>query len=220
MFAEGAISAMLPVLAVVCAALSLILLAWYWIRRPPLHGAVKVVLFAAIGVFPIGAAGSVNVATLEYSKKRSFCGSCHVMLPYTNDSADPLSTTLASTHARNELFGSENCYTCHADYGMFGTVMTKAGGLRHVWEYYTKFKDFSIEEALPQIHLYKPLTNATCTHCHSMTAPYWVQVAEHRSLGDTLASGQVACASAGCHGPSHPFSKNLSDNHEPTGERP
>ena len=39
------------------------------------------------------------------------------------------------------MFGSENCYVCHANYGMFGTIVTKAGGMRHVWLYLTEYRN-------------------------------------------------------------------------------
>ena len=58
------------------------------------------------------------------------------MEPWVQDASDPASTSLAARHGRNALFGDPNCYTCHADYGMYGTVHTKIGGLRHVAAYY------------------------------------------------------------------------------------
>ena len=69
------------------------------------------------------------------------------MALHAADSDDPASQSLASRHARNAMFGSENCYVCHADYGMFGTVVTKAGGMRHVWLYLTEYRDMPLEEA-------------------------------------------------------------------------
>ena len=67
---------------------------------------------------------SGNIAGYEATKTRRFCGSCHVMTPYAKDSEDVASTSLAARHSRNDAFGAENCYACHADYGMFGTVTT------------------------------------------------------------------------------------------------
>jgi cytochrome c-type protein NapC len=129
------------------------------------------------------------------------------MTPYRDDSDDPHSTTLASRHARNQLFGDDNCYGCHANYGMYGTVLTKLGGLRHVYLYVLEYRSMSLADARAAIHIRTPFENATCMHCHSTEAPLWNAVKEHASLLDRLRDGSVSCASAGCHGPAHPFSK-------------
>ena len=186
---------------------SAVLVLWFLVRRPALTHATKLVLLAGIGLLPIATATTGNVAGFEATKSRRFCGSCHVMTPYANDSADPNSVTLAARHARNELFGDENCYACHADYGMYGTVVTKLGGLRHVYEYTLHYRNMPLEEAREKIHIRKPYPNATCMHCHSTALPVWNAVPEHASLLEPLRSDAVSCASAGCHGPAHPFSK-------------
>ena len=193
--------------AIACAAGSAVLMLWYLVRRPALSHATKIVLLLGIGVLPIATATTGNVAGYEATKARSFCGSCHVMTPYSDDSADPASATLAARHARNAMFGDENCYACHANYGMYGTVLTKLGGLRHVYEYSLHYHGMSLAEARAAIHIREPFQNATCMHCHSTEAPIWNGVKEHASLIDRLRDGSVSCASAGCHGPAHPFSK-------------
>ena len=194
-------------LALGCAGVSAMLVLWYLLRRPTLTNATKLVLLAAIGVLPLATAATGNVAGFEATKSRRFCGSCHVMTPYKNDSEDPTSKTLAARHARNGMFGDENCYACHADYGMYGTVVTKLGGLRHVYEYVLHYRNMSLEEARAKIHIRKPFANATCMHCHSTEGPDWNAVREHKSLLDRVRDGSVSCASSGCHGPAHPFSK-------------
>ena len=191
-----------------CAALSALLVIWYLVRRPKLTHAVKIILLLAIGALPIATATTGNVAGFEATKTRQFCGSCHVMTPYSDDSNDPHSTTLAARHARNQLFGEDNCYGCHADYGMYGTVLTKLGGLRHVYLYALDYRNMSLAEAREKIHIRAPYQNATCMHCHSTEGPIWLAVREHGSLLDRLRDGSVSCASAGCHGPAHPFSKS------------
>lgn len=190
-----------------CAALSAVLVLWYLVRRPALTRGVKLALLLGIGVFPIATAMTGNYAGFEATKARTFCGSCHVMAPYAEDSADPRSPALAARHARNDLFGEDNCYACHADYGMFGTVKTKLGGMRHVYLYLTEFRTTSLEDARATIHILKPFQNATCMHCHSTENPLWKDGKDHASVLDRVRSGEVSCASAGCHGPAHPFSK-------------
>lgn len=197
----------LNAVALTCAALSAVLVLWFLIRRPMLTRTTKLVLLLGMGIFPIGTAMTGNYAGYEATKERSFCGSCHVMKPYTADSSDPNSVTLAARHGRNAMFGAQNCYTCHADYGMFGTVKTKIGGMRHVYLYATEFHSMSLEEARDKIHILKPFQNSTCMHCHSTENPGFNAVIDHKSILDRVRTGTVSCASAGCHGPAHPFSK-------------
>jgi cytochrome c-type protein NapC len=195
---------MFALLALGTAVLATPFLVWYLVRRPTLTRATKVVLFLGIGFFPLLTAGSGNVAGFEATKEKRFCGSCHVMTPYARDTEDPNSTTLASRHSRNEQFGHESCYTCHADYGMFGTVVTKAGGMRHVYEYVFNFHQLSFAAAEPKIHIRKPFPNSTCMRCHSTSVPSWNKIGEHAALLDELRTNQVTCV-GGCHGPAHPF---------------
>lgn len=198
---------LLSTATLVCAGAAALILLWYLVYRPPLRRGTRVLLLLGFGVLPIGAAFTGNVATFEHTKTRAFCGSCHVMTPYTNDSADPNSTTLAARHARNPYFGGENCYVCHADYGMYGTVTTKLSGMKHVWYYYTGWNALSIEQALERIEIARPFRNQSCMQCHSTTGPSWLEQDEHAAMLEDLRSGAISCASEGCHGPAHPFSK-------------
>jgi cytochrome c-type protein NapC len=193
--------------AIVCAGLAALLMVWFLVRKPALTRATKIALLLGIGALPLATATTGNIANFEATKSRRFCGSCHVMTPYKTDSEDPNSTTLAARHSRNALFGDENCYACHADYGMYGTVVTKLGGLRHVYEYTLHYHDMPLAEAREKIHIRKPFPNSTCMHCHSTEVPNWNAVKEHASLRDRARGGEVSCASEGCHGPAHPFSK-------------
>jgi len=187
--------------------LAAIILVSFLIRRPPLVGTTKLWLLLGLGVFPLGAAAAGNIEGYQATKKRTFCGSCHVMVPHASDSEDINSGSLASRHARNALFGRENCYVCHADYGMFGTILTKLGGLRHVYEYVTPFRDLSLEEAKKTIHLYKPYPNENCMQCHSTRLDLWQRTPDHKAALTEVRENRISCASAGCHGFAHPFTK-------------
>jgi cytochrome c-type protein NapC len=198
-------TAPLAVASLACAGLSALILASYLAWRPPLVRTTKLWLLLGLGVLPIGAAASGNVQGFEATKSREFCGSCHVMALHAADSDDPASHSLAARHARNAMFGDDNCYVCHADYGMFGTVVTKLGGMRHVWLYYTQYHDMPIEQAKGAITLRAPYPNGNCMQCHSTRDDLWLNVADHRASLDELRANRVSCASAGCHGLAHPF---------------
>lgn len=209
MFGDARSAAALhPYLTVAALALAIAaaaVLIWFLARRPSTKKlGVQALLFLGFGALPIGAAMTGNFASFEHSSHRAFCGSCHVMRPYTDDSDDRTSTTLASRHARNELFGDSNCYACHQDYGMFSTAATKIGGLKHVWFYYTEWEDVPAEQALETIQLYRPFANAACVRCHSTQTPQFRAEDAHVGMRARIESGEVMCASAGCHGPAHP----------------
>ena len=190
--------------ALACGAVAAAILVGYLVRRPPLSGVTKVWLLLGLGVFPIGAAASGNIQGYETTKQRTFCASCHVMSPETSDSDDAHGTSLSSRHGRNALFGAENCYVCHADYGMFGTVTTKLGGLKHVWKYYTGYMNVTAQEAKKTIRLYKPYPNDSCMQCHSTTLDLWNAVPDHKAALEAVRADRLSCASTGCHGYAHP----------------
>jgi cytochrome c-type protein NapC len=203
----GIASHPLTLIALVCAGLAAIILITFLIRRPPLVGSTKVWLLLGLGVLPLGAAAAGNIEGYQATRERKFCGSCHVMVPHASDSEDMSSGSLASRHARNALFGGENCYVCHADYGMFGTVLTKLGGARHVYEYVTHYRDVSLEEAKRTIHLRKPYPNENCMQCHSTRLDLWQRTPDHKAALTEVRENRISCASAGCHGFAHPSTK-------------
>ncbi len=194
-------------LAVASAAAAALILVMHLVRRPPLDGTAKLWLLLGLGVFPIASAMMANVAGFQATQSRTFCGSCHVMIPHAADSEDTKSTSLASIHARNHNFGADNCYTCHKDYGMYGYVITKMGGMRHVWMYLTEYKDMPLEESKHDIRIRKPLPNENCMGCHTTTAPRWLSIADHASSLEGVRAGRTSCASPGCHGFAHPATK-------------
>ncbi len=194
-------------LSVACAAVSAIILLAHILRRPAIGASTKLWLLLGLGVFPIASAGTANVAGFQATQSRQFCGSCHVMEPHASDSGDPKSNSLAALHARNEHFGPDNCYTCHKDYGMYGYVLTKMGGMRHVYLYLTEYHGMAPEQARLAIRIMKPLPNENCTTCHTTTAPRWLTIPDHASTLGAVREGKTSCASAGCHGYAHPITK-------------
>lgn len=192
------------------ALIAALILVMHLVRRPPLRRS-RLWLLLGLGVFPITTAGSANVAGFQATQTREFCGSCHVMDPHTKDSNMSLETNanpaLAAIHARNHKFGKENCYTCHKDYGMYGYVLTKAGGMRHVWLYLTEYHDMPLEKSKHEIRVRAPVPNENCMYCHSTTAPRWLSIGDHASSLEAVRANKISCASPGCHGFAHPSTK-------------
>lgn len=204
--------------ALACAALAAVILLFYLVRRPALDLRMKLWLALGLGVLPALSAAASTAVGMEATTSRDFCGSCHVMEAHYDDAANPTAQSLAARHSRNPFFGEHSCYVCHADYGMYGYVLTKAGGMRHVYEYYLGgYGDLTLEEAVRTIHLVKPYDNLNCRQCHTTSLHDWRRVPDHESLAAELADNRVSCASAGCHGYAHPFSKKEATSQHPPG---
>ena len=194
---------LLKMAALVCAAISAAILVWYLLRRPQLNRPVKVLLLLGLGVMPAGVALTGNIAGYEYTLKRPFCGSCHVMGAYVRDASNPESKSLAAIHSRNHRFGEESCYVCHADYKIFGAVTTKLNGLKQLYYYVTEYAYTGPDgEGGPTIHLYKPFKNGSCEQCHSTSAPRWSKVEDHQGMLKEIRSGEMSCID--CHSNVHP----------------
>jgi cytochrome c-type protein NapC len=194
------IEQLLKLVALVCAAASAAILLWYLVRRPPLGRVTKVLLLLGLGLLPVVVAMTGNIAGYEYTLKRPFCGSCHVMQPYIRDAEDPASNSLAAIHSRNHRFGEESCYNCHADYKMFGAITTKLNGMRHLFAYITEYANTGPDgEGGPPIHTYKPFANGSCMQCHSTALAGWLEV---HPDPDSIRSGEMRCVE--CHDDIHP----------------
>lgn len=187
------------------------ILVMHLVRRPSMTGrsgrSAKLLLLLGLGVLPITSATTANVSGFKATQGRQFCGSCHVMEPYAHDSEDPQSRSLAAIHGRNHLFGHDNCYYCHKDYGMYGYVLTKMGGMRHVYLYLTEFRSMPLEQSKHEIRIRAPLPNTNCMSCHTTTGPRWLSIGDHAASLEGVRAGRVSCASPGCHGYAHPMTK-------------
>jgi cytochrome c-type protein NapC len=204
---------LLKLIALASAAVSVGIGLWYLLRRPHLHRVTKTLLLLGLGVFPAIVSLTGNIASFEYTLSRPFCGSCHVMGPYLRDAEDPKSNSLAALHSRNHRFGENSCYTCHADYQMFGAVTTKMNGMRHLYQYITAYANTGPNgEGGPPIHLYKPFKSDTCMQCHSTTAKKYLET--HEAFVEQIRSGEQGCID--CHNEIHPLalSRLASDKKE------
>lgn len=202
MFSIHSTEQLLKVVALASALLSILIGVWYIVRRPHLHRVTKTMLLLGLGVFPAIVSLTGNIAGFEYTLSRPFCGSCHVMGPYLRDAEDPKSNSLAAMHSRNHKFGENSCYTCHADYQMFGAITTKQNGMKHLFKYLTVYASTGPDgEGGPPIHLYKPFKSGACMQCHSATAKKWVET--HGDSAEAIRSGEMNCID--CHNEVHPL---------------
>src|ERR1700741_2377885 len=90
----------------------------------------KVMAFLALLILPILCAAMGISSELDRSKTTNFCLSCHIMEFY----GQSLRVNYPS-YWRPALFqnprapADEASYTCHTNYGMFGSFKAKMGGL-------------------------------------------------------------------------------------------
>jgi trimethylamine-N-oxide reductase (cytochrome c), cytochrome c-type subunit TorC len=174
-------------------------------RRSSVLGVVRILgLFACpLFLFPLG-----NFATFETSKRVEFCETCHTAMdPYVQDMRSPESRTLAARHFANRYIQNDQCFACHADYGLFGEAKAKVRGLRHVYYWITDTPEARGEE---QIHHYGPYQNSLCLTCHAGSKRFLeAKNGVHRDVAGELAArdpatGKPVRACLQCHGPAHP----------------
>jgi len=179
--------------------LNVVLLLFVWFRMRRNEGLSRMWgwMLVAVGLVPIMVGFMTFAHGLESSATVSACGSCHVMTPFVRDLQDVKSETLAATHFKNRFILTNQCYSCHSDYGLGGTITAKLAGLGHVWRYTTGRYTVPIKIA-------SPYPNTRCLGCHGESQRFLNSPSKKEILPDLMA-GKVSCID--CHGPVHPEQK-------------
>jgi nitrate/TMAO reductase-like tetraheme cytochrome c subunit len=176
-------------------AVGLLALAWKRLRRGGLTSVRKELLILPLVVLPLTIVFLGYSHGIESSKGPMFCGSCHVMKPYLADLQNPVSDTLAATHYKNRYIQEHQCYTCHSDYGMFGTMQAKMAGMGHV------ARNLTGAYSLP-LKISHPYPNVRCLGCHRESQKFQRSEGHPKEVLPSLVSGETSCID--CHGPAHP----------------
>ena len=152
-------------------------------------------IIAALGfvILPLGAVAVANYQTFEGVKGVEACGSCHVMQSKVDDMKDAQSRTLAARHYQNRWIAENQCHSCHSDYGLSGTLKSKADGFRHLARYVTG------AHADP-VAFRGVFNNQNCTKCHGETEKFQA-ISSHATLQAPLMASQTSCLN--CHGRAH-----------------
>jgi len=177
--------------------LALLLFVWFRMRRNESLSRMWGWMLVAVGLVPIMVGFMTFAHGLESSATVSACGSCHVMTPFVRDLQDVKSETLAATHFKNRFILTNQCYSCHSDYGLGGTITAKLAGLGHVWRYTTGRYTVPVKIA-------SPYPNTRCLGCHGESQRFLNSPSKKEILPDLMA-GKVSCID--CHGPVHPEQK-------------
>jgi len=89
------------------------------------------------------------------------------------------------------------CYSCHADYTIYGPLNDKMQGLKRIYMQYV-----STPPDPAAIHIQGGFKNAQCLHCHA-GARSFEDNPVHAAMMDSLKSNQVSCLGSGCHDMAH-----------------
>jgi cytochrome c nitrite reductase small subunit len=178
--------------------LALLAFAWRSLRGGAVTPTSRGWLFVAVGLVPVMVAFLSFAHGLEESTTVAACGSCHVMTPFVQDLQNVKSDTLAATHFKNRYIRESQCYTCHSDYGLGGTIKAKFEGLGHVWRYTVGAYELPIKIA-------KPYPNVRCLGCHGASQKFLNAAGHPKEEMHNLMDGTVQCIA--CHGPAHPEQK-------------
>lgn len=150
-------------------------------------------LLSGGAIVPMVSLAFGTVLVFERAEKVEFCASCHLaMQPYVDDMKNPKSESLAALHYKNRYISSNQCYTCHTSYGMFGTVEAKLSGMADLYKYYTRTFHLPIKMRVAY-------PNGDCLKCHAGSVK-WPVI--HNDFKDELFKGGMACLD--CHRDSHP----------------
>ena len=179
-------------------------------RRRLLPSQVNFLRFVGLCVLPIFVLVVGTFANFEGSKRVEFCHSCHTAMDlYVDDMRDVKSETLAAVHYQNRYIQENQCYKCHADYGVHGAVGAKTRGLQHLYYWVTNSATARGEE---QIELYSYFSNELCLHCHAGSQKF-LKADDHIDFKDDILqsdpdTGEPVMSCMDCHGPAH---KSLAD---------
>jgi cytochrome c nitrite reductase small subunit len=181
-------------MAFVVLALVLLALSWARLRRAGLTPGLKELLVLPLVVLPAAIVFFGYAHGIERSMTVESCGSCHVMEAHLADLRNPASESLAATHYKNRYIQHDQCYTCHTDYGMFGTVHAKLEGLGHV------IRNTTGRYPLP-LKVAHPFSNGRCLACHAESQKFLKSEGHPKEDMPQLFSGATSCLD--CHGPAH-----------------
>lgn len=174
-----------------------------WVRLPRLAEAHtgRVLLLVALLIMPLALMGIGVTRSLDGSKQKEFCTSCHEMEVYEVSLHIDDPEYMPAVHYQNRLVPTDNaCYACHTDYTLHGDFKAKLNGMKHLLVHY-----FGDVPPPGEIKPYETYPNANCLKCHAESRRFEKKPA-HNSKGVTLEelyANKKSCTSASCHGKIH-----------------
>ena len=173
-------------------------LAAVFLIRPSLTSAAgwKIVAFIGLCVLPaLCIVGGMNTH-VQRSEQTQFCISCHVMIPYGQSLYADDPSHIPAQHFQNHRVPPDMaCYSCHADYSIYGPLKDKMQGLKRIYMQY-------VSTPPSPITIQGGFKNAQCLHCH-LGARNFEENPVHAAMIDSLKSNQTSCLTSGCHDTAH-----------------
>jgi cytochrome c-type protein NapC len=173
-------------------------LASIFLIRPSVTKAAggKIVAFVGLCVLPaLCIVGGMNVH-VQRSEETRFCTSCHAMEAYGRSLYVDDPAYIPAQHFQNHRVPVERaCYTCHADYTIYGPLKDKLRGVERIYLQY-------VSTPPAQITIPGGYNNNQCLRCHGGARDF-EQNPVHQALRDSLTSNQMSCITSGCHDTVH-----------------
>jgi len=178
-----------------------ILLAAFLFARPHVTAgaAGKIVAFMGLFILPALCISGGMFAHMQRSEQTRFCISCHAMQPYGRSLYVDNPTYIPAAHFQNHRVPPDRaCYSCHADYAIYGPLVDKMRGLKRIYMQYV---------STPPEHITIPggFKNAQCLHCH-LGARNFESNPIHQAIMSSIVSNQMSCVTSGCHDTIHDIS--------------
>lgn len=175
-----------------------IALAGIFLARPSITAGAtgKILAFVALFMLPVLCITSGVSRHMQRSEQTRFCVSCHAMEPYGRSLYVDDPKWIPAQHFQNHRVPADMaCYSCHADYTIYGPLRDKLRGVTRVYMQYVSTPPAKIE--IPGGY-----NNSQCLHCHA-GARSFEENPIHTALMDSIKSNQMSCISSGCHDSVH-----------------
>ena len=181
-------------IALVLLNLVVLFLAWRGLRRSGSARPVLGLLFVGLVLLPVVVIFFGYTQGLAGMETVRACGGCHVMTSRIEDLRDPSSESLAAVHYKNRFIRDDQCYTCHSDYGLLGTISAKLDGVGHIVHFLRG------DYTLP-LKIARPYPNVRCLGCHAGSQRFLKSAGHPADVQPQLMSGEMTCVT--CHAPAH-----------------
>ncbi|MGA9814103.1 MAG: NapC/NirT family cytochrome c [Terriglobales bacterium] len=160
----------------------------------------KILAFVALCVLPALCIGGGMSTQMQRSEQTKFCISCHSMENYGKSLYVDDPSYIPAQHFQNHRVPADKaCYSCHADYTIYGPLKDKFQGIKRLYMQYVSAPPKTMQ--IPGGY-----SNLQCLHCHA-GARSFEENPVHTAMMDSLKTNQMSCLSSGCHDTVHNATK-------------
>ncbi|HXW62442.1 MAG TPA: NapC/NirT family cytochrome c [Candidatus Acidoferrales bacterium] len=186
-------------LIVALVVLTIVLAAVFFLRPSITAGATgKALAFVSLCVLPaLCIAGGLSTH-MQRGEETKFCISCHSMANYGKSLYIDDPNYVPAQHFQNHRVPADTaCFSCHADYTIYGPLKDKLRGVTRIYVQY-------LSTPPEKIQIPGGYQNRQCLRCHLGARDFEANPV-HASIMDSLTSNQLSCLS--CHSMIHDASE-------------